>query len=99
MIEWIEKYLFVPEGRWIGEKIILAEWQKHEIRKIYDNPARTRRAIISFGRKNGKTSLAAMLLLAHLCGPEAVKNSQLYSRRYRGTRPLWFTGWRRRWRG
>src|SRR5690606_22045729 len=39
----------------------------------------TRRAIVSFGRKNGKTALAAFLLLLHLCGPEARENSQLYS--------------------
>jgi hypothetical protein len=42
-------------------------------------PVKTRRAIITFGRKNGKTALAAMLLLLHLCGPEARPNSQLYS--------------------
>lgn len=34
---------------------------------------------MSFGRKNGKTALAAFLLLLHLCGPEARPNSQLYS--------------------
>src|SRR5690606_4166947 len=38
-----------------------------------------RRAIVSFGRKNGKTALAAWLLLLHLCGPETRPNSQLYS--------------------
>jgi phage terminase large subunit-like protein len=57
----------------------LAPWQVHEICRIYDNPAVTRRAILSFGRKNGKTSLAAMLLLAHLAGPASIHNSQLYS--------------------
>lgn len=57
----------------------MRDWQRHEIRKIYDNPAGTRRAIISFGRKNGKTAKAAFLLLLHLCGPEARPNSQLYS--------------------
>jgi phage terminase large subunit-like protein len=31
------------------------------------------------GRKNGKTALIACLCLAHLCGPEAIKNGQLYS--------------------
>lgn len=36
-------------------------------------------AIISVGRKNAKTSLAAILLLVHLCGPEARPNSELYS--------------------
>src|SRR5690606_16530705 len=44
-----------------------------------DNLHGTRRAIISFGRKNVKTALAAFLLLLHLCGPEAVANRQLYS--------------------
>jgi phage terminase large subunit-like protein len=31
------------------------------------------------GRKNAKTAFAAFLLLLHLCGPEAKRNSQLYS--------------------
>lgn len=57
----------------------LRAWQKREIVKIYDNSAGTRRAILSFGRKNGKTALAACLLLLHTCGPEARPNSQLYS--------------------
>lgn len=34
---------------------------------------------MSFGRKNGKTALAALLLLLHLVGPEARRNSSLYS--------------------
>lgn len=79
IIRWIEGTLRVPEGRDVGKPIVLRDWQKIEIRKIYDNPSRTRRAILSFGRKNGKTALAAMLLLVHLVGPEAKPNSQLYS--------------------
>jgi phage terminase large subunit-like protein len=54
-------------------------WQRKEICRIYDNPHGTRTAILSFGRKNGKTALVAFLLLLHLCGPEAKVNSQLYS--------------------
>jgi len=78
-IAWIEKYLRVPEGRDVGKPVVLREWQRTEIRRIYDNPAGTRRAILSFGRKNGKTALAAFLLLLHLCGHEAKANSQLFS--------------------
>lgn len=63
----------------VGQPVKLREWQRDEIRKIYDNPHGTRRAIISFGRKNGKTALSAFLLLLHLCGPEARANSQLFS--------------------
>jgi len=78
-IEWIEKNCKVPEGRDVGKPVKLRKWQKLEIQRIYDNPHGTRRAIISFGRKNGKTALAAFLLLLHLCGPEYQPNGQLFS--------------------
>jgi phage terminase large subunit-like protein len=78
-IRWIEEFCRVPEGRLVGQPVKLREWQRLELRRIYDNPNGTRRGIISFGRKNGKTALAAFLLLLHLCGPEARQNSQLYS--------------------
>lgn len=77
--KWIEDYCRVPEGRLVGQPAKLRPWQRKEIKRIYDNPAGTRRAILSFGRKNGKTALSAFLLLLHLCGPEARPNSQLYS--------------------
>jgi phage terminase large subunit-like protein len=76
-IRWIETYCCVPEGKDVGKPVKLRPWQRKEIERIYGSP--TRRAIISFGRKNGKTALAAFLLLLHLCGPEAKPNSQLYS--------------------
>ncbi|RWD33352.1 MAG: terminase [Mesorhizobium sp.] len=78
-IRWIEDWCRVPEGKDIGQPIRLREWQKDDLRKIYDNPHGTRLAIISFGKKNGKTSLAGCLLLLHLCGPEAIPNTQLPS--------------------
>src|SRR5512143_155652 len=76
-IAWIERYLCIPEGKFVGQSVVLRPWQKKIIKGIYDRP--TRRAIISFGRKNAKTTLSAFLLLLHLCGHEARKNSQLYS--------------------
>jgi len=78
-IAWIERYCVVPEGKDIGKPVELRSWQKRDLKKIYDNPSGTRTAIISFGKKNGKTSLAAFLLLLHLCGPEAVRNSGIPS--------------------
>jgi phage terminase large subunit-like protein len=50
-----------------------------DFRQIYDNPAGTRRAIISRARKNAKTFEAAIIVLLHLCGPEHRPNSNLYS--------------------
>jgi phage terminase large subunit-like protein len=76
-IAWIEQVCRVPEGRLVGQPVQLREWQRGVMRSIYDSP--TRRAVISFGRKNGKTALASFLLLLHLCGPEARPNSQLFS--------------------
>jgi phage terminase large subunit-like protein len=78
---FIEEVCFIPEGQHVGEKLKLYDWQKREIERIYDNPVGTRRAILSFGRKNGKTTFAACLLLVHLCGPPAKSrpNSQLFS--------------------
>jgi phage terminase large subunit-like protein len=79
IFEFVRDFCFVPEGKFIGKPFALMDWQKEEIRRIYDNPAGTRRAILSFGRKNGKTAMASLLLLVHLCGPRVRPNSQLYS--------------------
>ena len=78
-IAWIHKHCRIPEGKDVGKPVVLRTWQQDNIRKIYDNPHGTRTAIISFGKKNAKTTLAAFLLLLHLCGPEAVPNTQLPS--------------------
>lgn len=78
-IAWIQRFCRIPEGRDVGRPVRLRDWQKAELRKIYDNPAGTRQAILSFPRKNGKTSFIAFLLLLHLCGPEHKAESQLYS--------------------
>ena len=57
IIAFIEQVCFIPEGRYVGKKLALFDWQKAEIRRIYDNPYGTRRAILSMGRKNAKTTL------------------------------------------
>ena len=78
-IAWVERYCRVPEGKDVGKPVILREFQRDDFRRIYDNPHGTRRAILSRGRKNAKTAEASFLLLLHLCGPEAIPNSQLLS--------------------
>src|SRR6266436_4437337 len=78
-IAWCERYLVIPEGKFVGRKLRMADFMREDFRAIYDNPVTTRRAIISRGRKNAKTTESAMILLLHLCGPEARQNSQLFS--------------------
>ena len=83
IIRFIET-LLLPDGTQAGKPFILREWQKHIIREVYDpsdskGMRLVRQAILSMGRKNGKTAFIAALCLCHLCGPEAVMNGQLYS--------------------
>lgn len=76
-IRWIETYCRIPEGYLVGQPLKLCPFQKKLIRGIYNSSSRT--VIISFAKKNAKTTLAACLNLLHLCGPFAIRNSQLYS--------------------
>lgn len=79
IIAFIERHCRTPDGARVGERMVLADFQKEFIHAVYDNEAGTRRAYLSIARKNGKTGLIAGLLLAHLVGPEARLNSQLVS--------------------
>jgi phage terminase large subunit-like protein len=67
IIEFITRHIKVPEGAKVGQPMELAPFQIEFIRDVYDNESKTRRAILSMARKNGKTGLIAALLLAHLC--------------------------------
>ena len=79
VIAFIERYCKAPEGGHVGKPLKLEPFQVDFIREVYDNPAGTRRGILSIGRKNGKTALIAGILLDHICGPEAVLNTQIVS--------------------
>lgn len=81
VIAFIHKYCKVPEGDLIGQPMVLDEFQVDFILATYDGDGVhfVHTAILSIGRKNGKTGLIAALLLAHIAGPEAVKNSQIVS--------------------
>lgn len=79
VVAFIETYCLIPEGDHIGKPMKLDKFQKKFIIEIYDNPYGTHSAYLSIARKNGKTGLIAAILLAHLVGPEAVRNSQIVS--------------------
>lgn len=79
VIAFIEAFCVVPEGDFVGQPVVLAEFQKLFILAIYDNKHVTDTAILSIARKNAKTGTIAFILLAHIVGPEAVQNSRIVS--------------------
>jgi phage terminase large subunit-like protein len=82
-IAFIEK-LKITIGDDAGKPFKLRPWQKSFIRDVL-NPVgesgkrRVRRAVLSIARKNGKTELAAALILVFLIGPAAEVNGEIYS--------------------
>lgn len=76
---FIEKYCIVPEGDLMGQPMVLEPFQRKFILAVFDNPHGTKTAVLSIGRKNGKTALIAGLGLAFIAGPEAKQNTQIVS--------------------
>lgn len=79
VVAFIETFCKIPQGDKVGKPMRLEDFQKKFILDIYDNPHGTRKAYLSLARKNGKTALIAAILLAHIAGPEAHRNSQIIS--------------------
>lgn len=82
VIEFCED-LPITAGKLAGTKMKLRPWQQDFIRAVYSDDAEgvrtVRTAVLSMGRKNGKTQLAAALALCHLVGPEAEPRGEVYS--------------------
>lgn len=80
LILFIESFCRVPEGPNVGKPLLLEDFQKQFIRDVFDNPHGTKEAILSMGKKNGKSGLIAALVLGFLVGPEArFVNAQVVS--------------------
>lgn len=75
--------LKVTSGTHANTKLKLRPWQREFIKAIYNRDRNGKRnvrtAILSMGRKNGKTQLAAALALCHLSGPESEQRGEIYS--------------------
>jgi phage terminase large subunit-like protein len=82
VIAFIES-LKITQGKDANKKMKLRDWQIEFIREIYQQNRHgiraVRTAVLSMGRKNGKTQLAAALALCHLCGPESETRGEVYS--------------------
>lgn len=76
--------LRVPAGKQLGKPLRLRPLQLEFVRAVYNPPRedgkrRIRQAYLSIARRNGKSMLAAALVLTHLVGPERKANSMLLS--------------------
>jgi phage terminase large subunit-like protein len=73
----------ITAGRDAGKPFRLREWQRQFVEATYavdaDGVRLVRTSILSMGRKNGKTDLAARLALCHLAGPESESRGECYS--------------------
>lgn len=78
-IAFIERYCKIPDGMYVGQPLILDQFQRKFFIDLLDNPHVTRQAILSAARKNAKTVTIACLVLVFLVGPEAKQNSQIVS--------------------
>jgi len=73
------RFLRVPEGDLVGQPWKWLPWQEAWIRATFGGNRRVRRSILSVARRNGKTTLAAVLVLAAIYGPLAWRNARLIS--------------------
>jgi phage terminase large subunit-like protein len=75
--------LTITSGSLAGTKFKLRAWQREAIARIYgidgQGHRQVRSAVISMGRKGGKSTFAAGLALCHLIGPEARPRGQVVS--------------------
>lgn len=82
VVAFIES-LPVTSGPLAGTKMRVRPWQRKFLEAVYAVDAKDRRpvrtAVLSLGRKNGKSGLAAALALCHLAGPEAEPRGEVYS--------------------
>lgn len=82
VIAFIES-LPCTSGPFAGTSLRLRPWQRKFIRAVFATDQHGKRhvrtAVLSMGRKGGKTQLAAALALCALSGPEAEQRGECYS--------------------
>ena len=80
---FFERVLVHTDGRWAGEPFILADWQRDEIiRPLFgtvddEGNRQYRTAYLEVGRKNGKSEIAAGIVLYLLCA-DGEMGAQVY---------------------
>ena len=78
-IRFVHTYCLVPEGSQVGQPMRLEPFQQQFFLDVFDNQSKTRTAIYSVARKNGKSALVAAILLLFIVGPLRRQGAQLAS--------------------
>lgn len=78
-MRFCETHARVPEGPLVGQPIRFAPFQEAFFYAVFDNPAGTKKGILSMARKNSKTATIACIVLCFVVGPEARQNSRINS--------------------
>lgn len=78
-MRFCETHARVPEGPLVGKPIRFALFQEVFFYAVFDNPAGTKKGILSMARKNSKTATIACIALCFIVGPEAKLNSRINS--------------------
>ena len=73
------EFLPITKGILRDKRMVLLPHQRDFVERVYADGDVVRLAISSIARGNGKTGLAAGLVLAHLIGPEAEPRGEIYS--------------------
>ena len=73
------EFLVVPEGSLAGQPLILDAFQQAFILAVFDSPEHVDEAILSIARRNGKSFVIAVILLAFIVGPLARLNTRVAS--------------------
>lgn len=79
VVRFAHEWLTVPEGPMVGQPLVLDAYQVAFIYAVFDGDEHTRKAILTMARRNGKTFVIAVILLAAIVGPIAVPNSVIAS--------------------
>ena len=73
------EFLPITKGILRDKRMVLLPHQRDFVERVYADGDVVRLAISSIARGNGKTGLAAGLVLAHMIGPEAEPRGEIYS--------------------
>lgn len=74
---FVEKFLHVPDGPLVGQKMLLHPFQEALFYQIFDTDCW--QVVYSAGRKNAKTATCAAIAACYILGPAAETNASLVS--------------------